>query len=335
MSNFNKLILHPNFHKTIRELSNNDIFLPHYGLEQNFEGMGSLTDSGKISNLEEIRGYKLDVLSGCAEASKFPFSSYDESWIKYAALEGLAYFTAHSLVVNGDNEYVPVALITFNFYTRSKAIIEKSSYIKYAADPTVEYTRDYIKDKVNFLLEFAPSHSLLFIDGPLISGDLYTIMVDATDKFLQKDIIPIHFVKNSNSNIVTSNIDSLSGQYHSDMHWLNTLLRPGERSCFFKYEDQINKKNTKIFCYIKAFDSSPQRIEFYTSTYLTYIDSVSQIMDLILYLLFVQGSKTNPQLRTIAIAEAYARSVLRSIDINKYFKEAKISPTLNQVRFGG
>jgi len=158
-------------------------------------------------------------------------------------LEGLAYFTAHSLVVNGDNEYVPVAFVTFNFYTRSKAIIEKSSYIKYANDPTVEYTRDYIKDKVNFLLEFAPSHSLLFIDGPLISGDLYTIMVDATDKFLQKDIVPIYFVKNSNSNIVTSNIDSLGGQYHSDMHWLNTLLKPGERSCFLNMRIKSIRKN--------------------------------------------------------------------------------------------
>ena len=335
MNNFNKLILHPDFHKTIRELSNNNIFLPHHGSEQNLEFLGSLTDSGKIINLEEIRGYKLNAQNGCFEVSNFSFSSYDESWIKFSALEGLAYFTAHSLVVNGDNEYVPVAFVTFNFYTRSKAIIEKSSYIKYANDPTVEYTRDYIKDKVNFLLEFAPSHSLLFIDGPLISGDLYTIMVDATDKFLQKDIVPIYFVKNSNSNIVTSNIDSLGGQYHSDMHWLNTLLKPGERSCFFKYEDQINKKNTKVFCYIKAFDASPQRIEFSTSTYLSYIDSVPQIMDLILYLLLVQGSKTNPQLRTIAIAEAYARNVLRSININKYFKEAKISPTLNQVRFGG
>ena len=66
-----------------------------------------------------------------------------------------------------------------------------------------------------------------------------------------------------------------------------------------------------------------------------YVNSIPKIMDLILYLLLLQGSNKNPQLRTIAIAEVYAREVLHFIDIYKYFKEAKISPTLNQIRFGG
>ena len=66
-----------------------------------------------------------------------------------------------------------------------------------------------------------------------------------------------------------------------------------------------------------------------------YPESIERIMELILYLLLVQGIKANPQLRPIAIAEAYARAVLKFIDINKYFEEAKITPTLNQIRFGG
>jgi len=335
MDNFNKLVLHPDFHKTIGELSKNEIFLPRDGSEQNSANLSLLTDSGKVTNLEEIKGYKLDAQNGSIEAKKFSYSAYDESWKKFSALEGSAFFTAHSLVLSGEKEYVPVTLATFNFYTRSKGIASKSHYIKYSDNPEVENTRDYIRDKVSFLLEYAPSRSLLFVDGPLISGDLYTIMVDATDKFLQKEIVPIFFVKNSASNIVTENIVGLRNQYNSDMHWLDNLLKPGERSCFFKYEDQVNKKNTKTFCYIKAFASGPQRIELHSNTYQMYVNSIPKIMDLILYLLLLQGSNKNPQLRTIAIAEVYAREVLHFIDIYKYFKEAKISPTLNQIRFGG
>lgn len=335
MDGFKKLILHPNFEDTLRELSKKDIFLPNYGVEQKLTNLNFLTDSGKVSNLEEIKGYKLDALNGSNKARDYTFVAYDESWVKFAALEGTAYFTAHSTILTGEKDYLPMVMATFYFYTRSRAITSNSVHIKYAEDVEVAYTRDYLRDKVSFLLEYVPSHCILFIDGPIISGDLYTIIMDANEKFLQKEILPIFFVKNSTSNIVTSNTDGLRGQYNSDMHWLHTLLKPAERSCFFKYEDQVNRKNTKVFCYMKAFDSSPQRIEFHTDAYLIYKDSIQDVMDMVFYLMLVQGSKTNPQLRPIAIAEAYARSVLQVIDIDRYFKEAKISPTLNQVRFGG
>lgn len=336
MQNFNKIIIHPNFRKTIDELSNNDIFLPKNAEEFNFKSLALQKDRGLLTNLEELKPYKQDIQNGWTQSKNISFSAYDESFLKYLALEGTAYFTTHSLIAVGKEEYAPVALATFYFYTRSKSILSKSSYIKYAEEPDIESKRDYLKDRINFLLEYTPRKTLLFIDGPLIGGDLYTLMIDANEKFLEKEIVPIFFVKNSTSNIVTENIESLRGLYNSDMHWLHNVLRLGERSCFFKYEDQVNKKNSKVFCYIKAFESGPQRVEMHTDTYLKYyIDAVPNIMDLILYLLCVQGSKTNPQLRPIAIAEAYARSILKSIDINRYFKEAKISPTLNQIRFGG
>jgi len=335
MPDLNKIILHPDFYKTISELSNNNIFLPRTGEEYNFKALALQKDSGLLTNLEEIKAYKQNVQNGCNHSRKISFSAYDESFLKYLALEGTAYFTTHSLTLVGKEEYVPVALVTFYFYTRSKSILSRSSYIKFAEEPDIESKRDYLKDRINFLLEYTPEKTILFIDGPLIGGDLYTLMMDANEKFLKKEIVPIFFVKNSTSNIVSENIESLKGAYNSDMHWLHTVLKLGERSCFFKYEDQVNKKNSKVFCYIKAFDSGPQRVEMHTDTYLKYIASIPDIMDLILYLLCVQGSKTNSQLRPIAIAEAYARSILKSIDINRYFKEAKISPTLNQIRFGG
>ena len=122
--------------------------------------------------------------------------------------------------------------------------------------------------------------------------------------------------------------------YNSDMHWLNELLRPGQRSSFFKYQDVHNAKNAKVFSYIKALNSSPQRVEFHS--YLSEARGVDpKLMDLIYYLMLVQGSATNPQVRPIAVAEAYARSLLRYVDIDKQFEAAKITPTMNQVRFGG
>jgi len=334
MKDFNKLILHPDFKKIIDELKDKNIFLPNSKEETSPHNPTFQTSGQLLSNIEDIKAYRLDAKNGCKQSKKFTLSAYDESIAKFSALEGAAYFIAHSLILAGESEYIPVNLVTFNFYTRSKSIVARSSYIKEASDPEVESTRDYMRDRINFLLNFTPSGSLLFIDGPLIGGDLYTFLIDQNHKFLEKDILPIYFVKNSISNIVTQHIPDLCGQYNSDMHWVHTQLKAGERSCFFKYEDQVNKKNTKIFCYLKAFESGPQRIELHLDAFNKYSKVIPAVMDLILYLLLVQGSKKNPQLRLIAIAESYARAVLRFIDINKYFREANISPTLNQTRFG-
>ena len=331
----NRLVLHPSFDKTLEELSDKDIFLPHFGYEDSPHNLYFQTIGKKLSNLEEIKAYKMDPNEGCNVTNDVSYCAYDESIRKFSALEGAAYFTAHSLIVVGEKDYIPVTLAVFNFYTRSKDIIKMSSYIKFAEEPEIEFKRDYMKDRLEFLLEYAPKRSVLLIDGPLIGGDLYTIIVDSNYKFLEKEIIPIYIIKNSSSNIVTEQIPGLQGKYNSDLHWLNGLLSVGERSSFFKYEDQVNKKNAKVFCYIKPFNAIPQRIEMHVETYYKYEDSMQRIMNMILYLFLVQGSKTNPQIRTIAIAEAYARSILKFIDINKYFKEAKISPTLNQIRFGG
>ncbi len=50
------------------------------------------------------------------------------------------------------------------------------------------------------------------------------------------------------------------------MHWLNELLQPGQRSSFFKYQDMHNVKNAKVFSYLKALGTSPQRVEFHRDT---------------------------------------------------------------------
>ena len=212
MKDFNRLILHPDFRKTIDELADNRIFLPPSGEEHDLPHLNFSQNGGLTTNLEDIKGYNLNVKNGCRQKDKLRFSAYDESIMKFSALEGSAYFTSHSLVVVGSKQYVPVNLVTFYFYTRSQNILSKSKYIKFAFDPEVEAQRDCIIDRINFLVKYAPPRSLLFIDGALIAGDLYTYMISSIDKFLQKEIIPIFFVKNSRSNLVTKNIKQLKNE---------------------------------------------------------------------------------------------------------------------------
>lgn len=57
-------------------------------------------------------------------------------------------------------------------------------------------------------------------------------------------------------------------------------------------------------------------------------------MNLIYYLLLAQGNPKNPQIRPIAIAEAYARATLKLIDLNQLLRRFGLVPTINQERFG-
>ena len=61
----NRLLLHPNFDKTLEELSDKDIFLPHFGYEDSPHNLHFQTAGQKLSNLEEIKAYKLDPNEGC------------------------------------------------------------------------------------------------------------------------------------------------------------------------------------------------------------------------------------------------------------------------------
>ena len=101
------------------------------------------------------------------------------------------------------------------------------------------------------------------------------------------------------------------------------------------YKDEHNPKNVKIFCYLKAFNLSPQRIEFHADTYLRYKSKINEIMDLIFYLLLVHGDRKNPQVRPIAVAEQYARETLHITNSYEIIKTSGLIPTMNQERFGG
>ena len=55
---------------------------------------------------------------------------------------------------------------------------------------------------------------------------------------------------------------------------------------------------------------------------------------MIYYQILVQGNDNDPQVRLIAIAEKYARSTLKLVNIDKILKKVGIIPTANQKRFG-
>jgi len=152
------------------------------------------------------------------------------------------------------------------------------------------------------------------------------------DVLLERNIIPIFIVKNSNSNLVTDYVPSLKGKFNSDMHWAYTTLQPGTRTNFFVYEDSVNSEFSKIFCYLKTFDISPQRVEFHPRTYKKYQGIMEEMMHLIYYLVLVQGDLKNPQLRSIAIAEKFARETLDLFDMSNLMKTLGLVPTMNQER---
>jgi len=331
----NTFIFHPNFKKTISDINSLNIKLPFPTIQDtNYQGYSFPGNGELITNIKDIGKIDLNPKNGVELInSKFPIAAYDESINKYSTLQGEAYLTSHSMVLMTEREYIPMNFLTLYFYTRAKSMISDDCKIRYSDSPQVASQKDYIIDKLKFLEKFVPEKTILFIDGPLIGGDVYTFMIRAINQFLDKNIIPIFFVKNSTSNVVTNSIPDFRNKYNSDMHWSYSFLKKGQRTNFFKYADKHNPLNAKIFCYIKAFDLSPQRIEMHVDTFTKYNQQIPLIMDLIYYLILVQGDIKNPQVRPIAISEAYAREALKLIDINKLMKNSGLIPTMNQERF--
>lgn len=336
MNSLNKLVLHPSFRKTINEIRKVNLTLTQNPIldNLNFENL-TFPPKGNIKLVEGKGSIDLKAKNGQEIAKKYIFSGYDESKLNYFALEGSAYFTAHSLVLVSKQDYMPVNYLSFYFYTRSKKIIESSSFIKYSEDHAADSNKDYVIDRSDFLNKWAIENSILFIDGPLIGGQMTSYSIDTVEKLHIKGVIPIFFVKNSDSNLVTDNIKELEDQYNSDMHWSYRQLKVGQRTNFFMYIDEYNPKNAKIFCYFKGFSLSPQRIEFHVDTYNKFRKIIEEAMDLVYYLLLVHGEKKNPQIRPIAIAERFARDILRMTDSYNLMKSSGLIPTMNQERFGG
>lgn len=302
-----------------------------------FENYAYPTQSGMlVTNLEEESKYALTAEPTCEtpRLGSPSICAYDESVNKFLCLEGSAYVTSHSLVLLGKNDYLSRNYLTLNFYTRSKSLTDQWKHLKQVTDPEVQYKLDYVRDRSELLLNNTPDHTILLIDGPLIGGQISSHTVRLNNELLKKDIVPVFAVKNSMSNLVTANSPELRDRYNSDLHWAYKVLNPGERTSLFKYMERGNPRNAKVFCYVKPFNVSPQRIEFHLDTFDKYDHAKDDLMNLIYYLLLAQGNPKNPQIRPIAIAEAYARATLKLIDLNQLLRRFGLVPTINQERFG-
>ncbi|MFW6016570.1 MAG: DNA double-strand break repair nuclease NurA [bacterium] len=334
--NNNKLILHPSFEEMVDEIKKINLTINRPPQEIDFDFSHAVfPPKGKLQNIEDFNKYNLSPNNGQKIASKYDFSGYDESKLNYLALEGDASFTAHSIVVASREDYIPINYLTFYFYTKSKLLKNQHPLLKQTNDSISEANFDYVSDRNDLLSKWTLEGSILFIDGPLIGGNITSYTLDMVDKLHNKNIIPIFIIKNSDSNLVIDNLEILKHKYNSDLHWAFNYLKTGQRTSFFLYRDEYNSRNAKVFCYIKTFNNSPHRVEFHIDTYGKYNKEIDNIMDLIYFLYLVQGDNKNPQLRPIAVAEKFARELLHLTDSYNLIKSSGLIPTMNQQRFGG
>jgi len=331
----NKLILHPHFEDKIKEIQKINVTITDPAKNSKFDFSGvRFPPSGKLSKLEDMNPVKLNAANGLKITKNNLIGGYDESKLNYLSLEGIASFTAHSLIVAGGEDYLPINYLSFYFYTRSSELKKSHPQLNLTEDITASTNYDYVMDRSEFVRNWVIDNSILFVDGPLIGGNMTTYTISLVEELQRKGIIPIFVVKNSDSDLIVDNIEGFKNKYNSDLHWAYKFLKPGERTNFFIYVDEYNKKNAKVFCYIKSFNMSPQRVELYYETYINNKKIINDLIDMTYYLFLAHGDKINPQVRPVAIAEKYARAVLQMSDSYKLIKSSGLIPTMNQQRFG-
>jgi hypothetical protein len=337
LKKLNEIVLQEDFRKRIDEVRKVNVTLTQKPIQGDVQISDIVNSQNSVIDvIEGFDRYDLDPHKGNELSKTVGFSGYDESKYKFLTLEGVAHVTTHSLVTYAQKDLFPVSKLTFYFYTKSNKIINISDYIKYSEDPESDSNRDYAEDRSKFIETFAISNTILFIDGPIIGGNITSYTIKLVNHLHKNNILPIFFVKNSDSNLVVDNIRSLKDEFNSDLHWSYQFLHQGQRSNLFIYTDKHNSKNSKIFCYIKPFNAvTTQRIEFHPDTYKLYQNDFGVIFDLIYYLMVVHGEKSNPQIRPIAIAEKYARETMHLVNSDTLLRSSSLTQTMDQTRFGG
>lgn len=331
-----ELIIDESCDEVINDLRKLNIRLPG---ESSYSGGEIDFDIGseyELKPVEDENVYPLNAEKGMSVISEDYHSicAYDESIKTYSALEGKAVMTSHALVYMRPEKYIPITYLTLKFYTQSEKVLKVAGKSAIETEhPDRQASIDRAVEKMQLINERCIDNSLLFIDGPLIGGDAYTTIMKDVLSLLDRKIIPIFFVKNSTSNMISTYLPELSRGYNGDMHWANDTLRAGFRTRFFKYTDRRNSNNSKVFCYVKFMNGrSPVRIELPTSAYEMYLSSIDSVMDGIYYLLLAQGNYSNPQIRPIAVAEMYAREIMKIYDIHKEIRKAGLTYTMNEER---
>lgn len=333
----NRVIVQDAFHEKIEAIRkiNLNFIQPPTILTQDYP-ISQTSSQALLSQLEPTLVFNCDPKLGMEYSRRVLFGGYDESKAQFLALEGEAQLTTHVVTQIFEDEIIPCCKVSFYFYSQSELLFKQSKYVKYSKDITKDSNLDYVIDRNEVILDSTLEDSILFIDGPLIGGNISSYNLHLVDELHRKNILPIFIIKNSDSNIVVDNLPELRGKYNSDLHWAYSLLKAGQRTAMFKYTDQVNPKNTKIFCYIKPFNKvTTQRIEFSLPTYNIYSQEFFDIFNLIYYLILDHGSETNPQVRPIVFSENYAREILKLINFERILMNSSLVPIMNETRFGG
>ena len=344
-----KIIFHKHFKETVKMIKNADFQLVNDPTNDDFDFSSyTFPPNGIIEILkdEKLTSYNLDAKNGAKIAENFFFAGYDESFLTFDSLQGQVKATCHSLAISDKSDYLPICMPTLYLYTRSQMVkegIEKENEnvggVVVTQDLGKQGNTDYLEDRDDFIKQSELSNYILFIDGPLIGGNKTFGTIKFVKDLHDSNTLPIFFVKNSSSNLIVEYIKELKNKFHSDLHWAWEVMKKGaQRTCFFTYTDQTNTDQAKVFCYLKAFKKkTPQRIELYVDTeklmkQKKFNIGINDLMDLIYYLILVNGEVECPQIRPIAIAEKYAREILKMQNFYKELKFYGLTPTSNQDR---
>jgi hypothetical protein len=339
ISSFSRLILDPRFDKVLEDLNKKNI----HSNKSNFfeiqdEDLVEIdTNKGTVFFLDREKMFSLDPSLGYKTLEHTNICAYDESLMRVSSLEGEGFFISHSLVLMDKEQYLPLTYLTFDFFTRSKVIADGNNSLIYTKEaPEIASKRKYIEDRMMILNKFTPDNSILLVDGPLIGSQMTEYNLQLNEELLKRNIMPLFFVKNSNSSLIIDSDPKLRNQYNSDFEWSYKTLQTGEITNFAKYLDKTDStgRKNKIFTYLKAFDTSPVRVEMHDSVYAKLNSELKEVMSAIYYLLLAQGDMHNPQPRAIAISEKYARATLNVIDFENLIQKTGINPTMNFTRFG-
>lgn len=327
-----RIIFSENYKATI-----DSIKLINNSFSSNASIVKSYSDTIDLSIDSEIRIIKKhNKIVRFSQANLKPpeiLSAYDESILELNSLEGKVRCIVHSAVIQNKVEYIPAAYVTLKFFTKSKLIRGKTSEftdIIRSDDIVKEISKEYIKEREFFLSKAAPNNSIIFIDGSMFSGAATSGNFILIKHLLSKGCLPIFFVKNSESTIITEKFSFAKG-YNSDLHWAFISLSQGEVSPIFAYTSKEGR--SKAMCFMKVFNGrSPVRIEFPLKEFEEgrYGDD---IFDVIYYQFLANGSSSNLQPRIIQISEIYAREVLKSTNLYSEVERMGLTKSVNEERF--
>ena len=257
--------------------------------------------------------------------------AYDESILELKTLEGVLRCVTHCSILQNDKRFMPSGYVSLKYFTSSSKITDRiklTDNIIYTHDLAKSMNEQYVQERALFLSEWAPRDSVIFIDGSLFSGHSTSGNFTLVRKLVEKNTLPIFFVKNSDSTIIRDNFEQAAG-YHNDLHWAHSTLKQGELSPLFQYQ---SNDRVKVMAFLKVFENrSPIRLEFPGDAYIKGLYP-KNIIEMIYFQYLANGYTQNIQPKIIQVAELYAREILKSTNLYSEVEKLGLTKTMNEER---